>query len=512
ALLLFALVHALFAEDRVTPSAHIEEADVQAIQTLATPFSPEAVAVATGIDAATIWALARALAVTHKAAVYCRIGACTVEFGTLTNWLTLVLNALTGNLDQVGGLMFPKPFFRGEATRAKQFRMGRWSSRVRGYPEVRGELPIATLADEITTPGEGRVRALVTVAGNPTLSAPDSQRLTDALGELDFMVSVDLYRNETSRHADVVLPVPSALERSHADLAFANLSVRNVVNYSPALFPLPPGLRHEHEILTRLAMSAAGAGANKPTESFEDFALAYLVNAEVSASSSPLQGRKVGAIIAALGTERGPERILDFLLRAGPYGDHFGTRSDGWTLERLRETPHGVDFGALTPALPGRLRTKSGRVELLPDAISTDVGRLRTSLETPREPGFRLIGRRHLRSNNSWMHNLPPLVKGKPRCTLQIHPADVARLGLSELAVVTSRVGRLLVPVEPTDRMMPGVVSLPHGWGHDVEGSALSVAREHGGVNSNELTDPLALDPLSGNAVLNGIPVTIVPG
>jgi anaerobic selenocysteine-containing dehydrogenase len=384
---------------------------------------------------------------------------------------------------------------------------------VRGLPEAFGELPVSCLAEEIDTPGEGRVRALITIAGNPAVSTPNAERLARALDDLDFMISLDVYVNETSRHADVILPGPSPLERSHYDIALYQLAVRNVANYSPPVLPTRPGMPQEWETVLRLTGIATGQGPDADIEAIDDFVAAEAVRREVGRADGPLEGRDAAEVLAALEHRRGPERLLDLMLRAGPYGDAFGRRPGGLTLEQLEATPHGVDLGPLEPRLPEALRTPSGRVELAPEPIVADVERLRAALAREVNGGMVLIGRRHLRSNNSWMHNITPLVRGKDRCTAHVHPDDAERLGLvdGEPALVRSQAGAVEVPVEVTDSVMPGVVSIPHGWGHDVDGVRMEVASAHAGTNSNVLADESQVDPLSGNAVLNGIPVELAP-
>jgi anaerobic selenocysteine-containing dehydrogenase len=510
--LLLALLRELFVGERVRPG-HLADhvLGLDALEALVAPFSPEAVAPITRIDAESIRRLARELSAAPRAAVYGRIGTHTVAFGTLAAWAVDVLNLLTGNLDRPGGAMFPKAAHerRHAGGPGRGFRTGRWRSRVRGLPEVRGELPIATLADEIETPGAGQVRALLTVAGNPVLSAPNGERLDAALARLDFMVSVDPYRNETTRHADVILPPPGPLERPHYDLAFGSLSVRHVAKWSPAA--IASEAVPEEEILARLTAIAAGQGAQADPAQVEELVLGAMIAAEQRSPGSPLSGRAPEEIRAALGGASGPERMVDFLLRTGPWGEGLGAQ--GLSLAALERHPHGLDLGPLEPRLPGLLRTPSGRVELAPEPIVADLARLRATLEQPRHDGLLLVGRRHVRSNNSWMHNLPSLVSGRDRCTLQVHPADAAELGLADgaLAEASSRVGKLVVRVEISDDVMPGVASLPHGFGHDRPGTALAVAARRPGVNSNVLSDDQALDPLSGNAVLNGIPIHVQP-
>ncbi len=476
-------------------------------------FTPEAVAGACGIEAGEIRRMARELAAAERGAVYARIGTCTQEFGTHASWLVDVLNVLTGNLDREGGAMFTraaagqKNSSWGGAGRPPTF--GRWKSRVRGLPELYGELPVSVLAEEIETPGEGQVRALITVAGNPLLSTPNSGRLERAVEGLDLMVSLDIYVNETTRHADVILPAPEPLEKAHYDLAFYQLSTRNIANYSPPVFEREGPA--EWEVFMRLAGVVAGQGPNADVALFDDMVIQTLIQREVGNEASPIAGRDPAELLEALEPRRGPERVLDFMLRSGPYGDGFGHDPEGLTLDLLEQNPHGIDLGPLQPRLPDVLRTASGKVELAPEPIVADLDRLRAAMARERNGGMVLIGRRQLRSNNSWMHNLPALVKGKESCTLHIHPDDAERLGLAdgEIARISSVAGSLDAPVETTEDIMPGVVSIPHGWGHGAEGARMGVAAEHAGVNSNVLADESMVEPLSGNAVLNGIPVEV---
>jgi anaerobic selenocysteine-containing dehydrogenase len=501
ALLLAALANVIFDEGMADLGPIAEHVDgLEQARELVAGFDPERAAEATGIPADDIRRMARELAGAKTAAVYGRIGTCTQEFGTLASWLVDVLNAITGNLDQPGGAMFPRaaafqPNTLGEPGRGRGVLLGRWASRVRGLPETFGELPVSAMAEEIDTPGEGQIRAMVTIAGNPGLSTPNSERLAAALAGLDFMVSLDVYVNETTRHADVILPGPTPLEHSHYDLAFYQLSIRNIANYSPAVLEPPPGIHHEWETLLKLTAIVTGQGAGADVDAIDRF---------VAEESAKRSGLDLDAVADVLGERRGPERMLDLALRAGPYD---------LTLADLEAAPHGVDLGPLEPRIPEVLRTASGKIELAPEPIAGDVPRLRAALDRHMNGGMVLIGRRQLRSNNSWMHNLEPLVKGKEACTAHVHPDDAERLGLrdGERARVRSRAGAIEVPVEVTDAVMPGVVSIPHGWGHDADGARMSVAAAHAGSNSNVLADETVIDPLSGNAVLNGIPVELVP-
>ncbi|MCS5636478.1 MAG: molybdopterin oxidoreductase family protein [Myxococcota bacterium] len=513
AMLLVAMIHVLFDEGLVDLGVVADSVNGLAEVELAVqPFSPERVSEFCGVEAATVRRLARELAETEKAVVYGRIGIHTTGFGTLASWATDVLNILAGNLDRAGGSMFPLSAISraGKTPGGRGFSKGRWKSRVRQLPEVMGELPVATLADEIETPGEGQVRALVTIAGNPALSTPDSERLGAALENLEFMVSVDIYCNETTRHADVILPPPSLLERGHYDTSFSSLSVRNVANYSAPVFE--PSGPSEAQILARLALVIGGQGAQADPATIDTMLLRGLLESHVANADSALHGREVDDLVAEENGRPGPEALLDVMLRAGPYGDGFDKDAEELSLTQLEENPHGIDLGPLLPQVPKVLSTPSARIELMANELGDELDRLDQELSAEGAEGLLLVGRRHLRSNNSWMHNVPSLVSGQSRCTLQIHPEDAAERGLAagDLADLSSRVGRVRAPVEISRDIMPGVVSLPHGWGHGQEGTRLEVAAGHRGVNSNALTDGMALDPLSGNAVLNGIPVVVV--
>ncbi|GAA2880625.1 molybdopterin oxidoreductase family protein [Streptosporangium fragile] len=494
AYLLFGIVHTLFAEDLI--AVGVEVGGLAEVRRLAEDFTPKTVAPVCGVPAAEIERLARELAAAPTAAVYARIGTCTAEFGTVAQWLVDVVNVLTGNFDRPGGVMFAKTAVEN-GRRSKPYVTGRWRSRVRGLPEANGELPVATLADEIETPGEGQVRGLVMVAGNPVLSAPNGPRLDRAFSGLEFMVCVDPYLNETTRHANVILPPPRVMQSPHYDLSLLFVAVRNYARFSPPVLPLEPGRPSEAEILARLTMIASGQGADADPALLDELILDQMLRKAVETPGSPVEGRDPVELRASLDGGSGAEARLDAMLKLGPYG---------LSLAELLANPHGVDLGPLQPRLTEILRTASGRVELAPPQLVEDVARLRARLAAP-PTGIVLIGRRHLRSNNSWLHNVEPLVGGTNRCTLQINPRDVSRLGLGERAVVRSAAGELVVPLEPTETIMPGVVSLPHGWGH--AGTAQQIAAEHAGVNANTLTDDSVIDVPSGNAVFNGVPVTL---
>jgi anaerobic selenocysteine-containing dehydrogenase len=458
------------------------------------------------VPAETIRRLAREIAAAPSAVVYGRIGLCNQEFGTLASWLIDVVNVLTGNFDRPGGLMFGNPIAWGLSSLpdpqwAEGVRFGRTRSRVRGIPEVLGQYPLGCLAEEIATPGPGRIRALVTIAGNPAISAPNAAALDAALRTLDCMIAVDLYLNETTRHAHVILPGLSPLEQPHFDDLISMWAVRSAGNFSAPVFPRHDR-PHEWEILTRLGAFCAGMrNADVDVNAIDDGFFSALCAAK---------GVDPGGVLPRY-DQRGPERLLDLQIRTGPFGDRYGERPDGLTLDAFKARPDGIDMGPLVPRLDEVLATPSGKIELAPSYITADAARLAERLE--RDDGLVLVSRRHLRSNNSWLHNAEPLVRGRERCTLLIHPDDARRAGLTagRRARVTSAAGTVEVPIEISDEMMPGVVSLPHGWGHDRPGIRLRVATAHAGVNSNLLAPPELYDPISNNAVVNGIPVSVAP-
>lgn len=516
---LAALVHTLFAEHLVS-IGRLERwvVGVEEIRTLVTPFAPEVVAPICGIDAATTRRIARSLARAAAGAVYGRIGNHTVEFGTATAWMAAVLNVLTGNFDRPGGVMTSSPVASriddGEPG-GRGYRIGRWKSRVSGHPEVNGEFPAAALAEEIETPGEGRIRALLSVATNPVRSYPNSDRLDRAFGSLDFYVAVDVYINESTRHANVILPPPSALEEENYELTFLGNAVRSFAKYAPPVFARrAEDGPSEADLFAKLVLILRGEGAKGDPARVHDALVDEFIERERSDPAGPLAGRDADEIRRALAGHSPVGKLLDLRLRTGWQGDLFGQRAGGISLAKLAEHPHGVDLGPMVERFPARLATESGLLELAPGPLVADWRRVRERLEHPRAAeGLLLIGRRHVRSNNSWMHNIPALVSGRSRCTLLMHPADAAARGLAggARARIRSRAGALEVEVETSDALMPGVVSLPHGWGHDVEGIAMRVAAAHPGVASNVLTDDGILDVVSGNAVLNGIPVEVGP-
>ncbi len=518
--LLAAIASTLFDEglaDASNVAAHCKGLDDLSV--LFAPFTAASVASVCGVEAEEIRVLARELAAAPTAAVYGRIGTCTQEFGTLASWLVDVVNILTGNLDRVGGAMFAKgaagqPSTKGAPGVGRGFVMGRSTSRVSGSPESLGEFPVTVLPEEIETPGEGQVRALITVAGNPVSSNPNSNRLDAALASLTFMVSIDPYVNETTRHADVILPPPSPLQKSHYDLALLNFAVRNVANYSAPVIPLEPDQIGEDEIMLRLAAIFAGVGGEVDLAGMNEASARSMLESGVRNEYSNIAGRDVDELMEMLDGHEGVETLLDIMIRTGPFGDGFGTDPEGLSLDVLERNPHGVDLGALEPnRVPDNLRTPDGLIDVTPPILVADVARLVASIDRDWDSSIVLVGRRHVRSNNSWMHNIRVLTKGKNRCTMQINPGDAERLGIANgaAAKVVSRVGEVTITAEVTDGIRRGVVSIPHGFGQNMDGVELSIASDYNGVNTNVLTDEYLRDELSGNIALNGVPVTVAP-
>ncbi|OBH04335.1 molybdopterin dinucleotide-binding protein [Mycobacterium sp. E2699] len=505
AALLLAVAHTLFDEGLVDPGPHVD--GVETMRRVAADWPPERVSAATGIDEDRIRTLARELAGTERSVVYGRIGLCNQEFGSLASWLVDVINILTGHFDTPGGAMFPRPAAWSITTQPLPGlegglpEFGRWRTRVRGAKEVLGQAPVSCMAEEIATPGEGQLKALITVAGNPVLSTPGGDKLDEVLPMLEAMISVDLWLNETTRHADVILPGLSPLEQPHHDDLILLFAIHSIANYSAPVFD--PGDRpHEWEILIRLTGLCTGTPAEDVDvaaidDGFFDY-LAFTRGVD-------------GAEIRKLYEHGGPERMLDLTLRTGPFGDQYGKNPGGLTLDMLKANPNGIDFGPMVPQLPDILGTLDKKIRLAPQYLLDDLPRLAARLERPVEP-LVLVSRRHLRSNNTWMHNAPALMRGRDRCTLLIHPDDAARCGVADADVVTvkSEAGEIRVPVEVTDAIRPGVVSLPHGWGHGKPGTRLSVANSSPGANTNVLSPPTFIDEPSGNGALNGIPVTII--
>jgi anaerobic selenocysteine-containing dehydrogenase len=509
AALLLAVAHTLFDEELVALGELAPYIDgLDRMHQVAADWSPERVAGVTGIDAERIRALARELVSTERAVVYGRIGTCNQEFGSLASWLVDVVNILTGHFDNAGGSMFPRATawsvtvqpIPGLEDGAPEF--GRFRTRVRGAKEVLGQVPVSCLAEEIATPGEGQIKALITVAGNPVLSTPAGHTLDEALPSLDAMISVDLWLNETTRHADVILPGLSPLEQPHHDDLILNFAVNSIANYSAPVFePDEPDRPREWEILVRLTGLCTGTPA-------EDVDVAAIDDGffDYMAFTQGLDG----AEIRKLYEHGGPERILDLTLRTGPFGDRYGQNPDGLTLEKLKAEPNGINFGPMVPRVPEVLGTADKKIRLAPQYLLDDLPRLTARLDRAPDE-LVLVSRRHLRSNNSWLHNVGPLMKGKDRCTLLIHTDDATKRKVStgDLVTVTSAGGHIEVAAEVTEAIMPGVVSMPHGWGHGKPGTRMAVANDSPGVNTNVLSPPTFIDEPSGNGALNGIPVTV---
>jgi anaerobic selenocysteine-containing dehydrogenase len=475
--LLAGMLHVMFTEGWVRGgSLERRIRNLDALATLVRDVAPELAASRTGVSAETIRRLASDFAGTERAACYGRVGLCTQRHGTLAVWLVQALNLVTGHMDDVGGMMLTTPAVDVVSILSRMGLRGtydRWRSRVRNLPEFGGELPVATLADEIQAPGRGRIRALITIAGNPILSTPNGRRLDRALASLEHVVAVDPYLNETTRHAHVVLPPAPPLSRGHYDLALYAFSVRNVAKYSEPVVTRSSSERHDWEILAEV-----GARLFAPTM---------------------LRAAAIRAVPALR-----PEHVLNLLLRIGPYR---------LSLAKLRKVPHGVDLGPLEPGRIARsIATPDGNIDIAPaDFVSEARNRLLDEAVADTSGQLLLIGRRQLRSHNSWLHNAHRLVKGRPQCTLLVHPIDAAtrELATGDSARLESNAGALTVAVEVTETIMPGVVSLPHGWGHDREGTLLTVASRWPGASVNDATSELAVDTLSGTAAFNALAVSI---
>jgi anaerobic selenocysteine-containing dehydrogenase len=471
--LLLALIHVVFAKNGVNLGKNGDFTEgVAELEKLVSDFSPEAVAEITGVSAAAIQGLAEDFMAAKSAVCYGRVGVSTQSFGTLCQWLINALNVLTGNCDREGGAMFTAPAFEILRKSKAETIFNRWKSRVRGLPEFMSELPVAAMAEEVLTEGEGQIRALITSCGNPVLSVPNGQKMDIALENLDFMVSIDIYINETTRHAHIILPPATGLEISHYDITFHVLAIRNTAKYSPPLFEKAEGAKYDWEIFQELAHRFKGeTGDFKPEP---------------------------------------PENTLDLGLQHGRYKI---------SLQQLKDNPHGLDFGALQPCFPERLFTDDKKINLVPTLLVQDLERARAFWLTtkksvnnrPPQYPFALIGRRHLRDNNSWMHNSERLVRGRNRCTLLIHPDDAKLLNIDNQQVVkvSSRIGSVELPAEWSDSMMQGVVCMPHGYGHGRANVKLDVAQKHAGVSVNDLTDEQVLDDLTGNAAFSNVSVSV---
>ena len=471
ALLLLSMIHTVFANQQID-LGHLENyvEGLDKIESLVKNFSPQEMSDYIGIDASAIEKLATDMASAKSAVCYSRMGASTQTFGGLCQWLTNVFNIITGNFDSEGGAMFPQPAFDllRRTERGQKTSYGRYQSRVRKLPFFNGEFPVATLADEITTPGQDQIKALITVAGNPVLSSPSGDKLAVAFEELDFMVSVDIYLNETTKHANIILPATTGLENSHYDIFFNSFSVRNNAKYSAPLFEKEDNQRADWEILKEIAAGLSG----RPNDGFT------------------------------------PEFVLDMELKSGPYGNQ------GLSLQKLIDNPHGIDLGALKPCIIERIKTSDGKVNLAPQLYLDDIPRLKDMLSQPardKDYPFDLIGRRLARSHNTWTQNSKRLVKGKNPVTLQLNPKDATDLGVEngQLLSVSSNVGEIKIEALINDDILQGVVSMPQGWGHNQKDTGMSIAATQPGVSINDLTDANRVDLLTGNAALNGTKVSI---
>ena len=473
ALFLAAIINTVFEKDAVH-LGHLEQniKGIEQLKTTVQGFSPERVAPITGLEASDIRTIAQQMMEAKSAVCHSRMGASTQLFGGLCQWLTNALNIITGNLDKIGGAMFTQPAFDhilASPKKGKPKSYGRYHSRVSGKPYFNDEFPVSILAEEIETEGEGQIKALLVAAGNPVLSTPNGTRLEKAIQQLEFMVSIDIYITETNQHADIILPVATGLEASNYDMVFHSMAIRNTAKYSPALFPRGKEQRYDWEVLKALTQKLLGQADNG------------------------LQ----------------PEFILDQMLRNGYYG------KEGLSLEKLKANPHGVDLGPLRPCLMDRLQTDDAFIDVAPEFYLNDVERLEATYFNTAEPNsdfsFALIGRRSLRHHNTWTHNSERLKRGRNQCTLLIHPEDAKALGIQngEAVQVRSRVGQLEIEAEISDEIMPGVVSIPQGWGSR-KNTGMRVAASYGGVSINVLTDETRLDALTGNAALNGTEVQLM--
>ena len=468
---LLAMIHVLFRDDLVAPGPLGDFTDgLDEVAAAVSELSPDWAAPLTGIEADDIVRIAHELAEAEAGICYGRMGVSTQAYGALCQWAIQVINVATGHLDKPGGSLFTRPAM-DQVVNTNPGGFGRFASRGRGLPEFNYELPAATMVDEIRTEGEGQIRLMFTGAGNPVLSTPNGRALDEALEEVDFMISVDPALNETTRHADVILPPTSPLEHDHYDIAFHNLAIRNTARYSPAVFDKPEGAMHDWEIFSELGARVAARFNLEPMPTYP------------------------------------PDRMVDAALKSGPYGEH-----TDWQLsiDKLKAHPSGIDLGPLEPSCPERLQTPNQRIQLAIAEVLADIERFVKDTDVAGDH-YRLIGRRHVRDNNSWMHNHHRLMKGKPRCQLLMHPDDVAKEGWQSGMVVTieSRVGAIDAELAASDEMMPGVVSLPHGYGHGLAGTRGEVASLHAGVSCNDITDEQFVDQLSGNAAVNGVSVRL---
>lgn len=490
ALLLLAMIHTLFDKNLIAAKKLLGFApDLLSVEQYVTEYSAKRVAPLTGIGEAEIIALVESFCAAGPAVCYGRMGASVQAFGTLTQYLIMLFNMLTGNLDRQGGMMFTQPA-ADLLPHSGRGSIANFHTRVRNLPAFAGEFPVSALAEEILTEGDGQVKAMVIGAGNPILTTPNGPQLDKAFEQLDFVVAVDFYITETSRHANIILPPVTALERDHYDIVFHNFAVRNSSKFSPAIFPVSDTNKTDWQIYLGLAERLDRLNG-LPTDRYQTL------------------------------WDKEPKGVVDDLLKSGRY------RYEGepLSIDLLLKKPHGIDLGPLQPDLPEAIYHNDKKIHLSFDYFMADLSRLEKHFFDPQhllsasnlldDNSLQLIGRRHLKTNNSWLHNSHRMVKGTnnglSRCTAQIHPVDAAKHKIEDkqLIIVTSRVGQVSLPAEITDKIMPGVISIPHGWGHNKKGSQWKTAEQHAGVSVNDLTDETVLDELSGNAVLNGVPVSI---
>jgi len=476
AYVLLAMINTLFKEQWIR-NTHLDDRleGLGQVKAAVSDFTLELAEAQSGVAATTIKQLTKKLSQTERSVIYGRMGVSVQQFGALCQWAIQVINILIGATDRIGGALLTSPAFgyiRKGSSGAGHFNV--FQSRVSGLPEFAGELPAVVMAEEMLTPGDGQIKSMVTIAGNPIISSTNSNELNKAFAGLDFYVALDFYINATTRHADVILPPTSPLEHDHYDIAFLRLAVRNSTRYNPAIFKPADGALHDWQIFNALAQKISELKK-------QDF--------------KPLPA---------------PHLLID----QGLQSDHYGAAQNpdlALNLEKLTAAPHGIDLGPLVPGLGERLCTVSDKINCAPEFIIEDVARLKENARTNIPEELLLIGRRHVRSNNSWMHNYHRLVKGKPRWQLMMHPQDLADRGIADQTKVTikSRVGSVITTVVASDKIMRGVVSLPHGWGHNKAGVKMGIASQQEGVNCNELTDDKLIDTLSGNAALNGVPVQV---
>ena len=528
AFLMLGILHTLFDENLIEQGRlHSRLDDIAQIQLLCSDYSASKVSPITGIKTLKIKELARKLAKTPRACLFSRMGTSTQEFGGIATWLAYTINIITNHLDERGGLMFTKPaadIVELGALTGQKGHVNRYRSKL-GLPEFGGELPASTMADQILLEDDKQVKAMIVLAGNPVLSNPNGQRLDKAFESLDFMVSIDFYLNETSRHADIILPPTAPLEQSHYDLAFNMLGVRNVAKYSPALFDAGKHARHDWQILLELKRRLNShdlPSRLKEEATYQvlkrlgpDGLLDVILRTGPYGTQIPGTSKMGNFLIDALQGLVESRHPLRKLLDLSPYGSPNRGLSKGLCVSSLLNYPHGIDLGSLQSCLPERLYTPKKRIKLAPATFLKDMSRLRKRAEIlnseQETDELLLIGRRHVRSNNSWLHNSHRLVKGKNRCTMMIHPEDALRANLTngDLASVTSRVGKVEIETEVTEDIMQGVISIPHGWGHHRENTRTSIASKRPGVSINDLTDEQFVDNLTGTSVLNGVPVSV---